>query len=185
MIICQLGYSDKCTILKSSPILWKSINKMKSPEMTAAHWLFYFICLSVRLSAICHSRTWAVSRCLTWLQGRRGLVGKEEPDWHGHQQGNMCGCLKVSLDGVGPETCFFLPVPRAHRSQSGAKNKAQKMEITRPSNGDLHLPIRKWVKTQYWGLRDQAGALLGGSRRTTMARDPYTGSQACVQVRTG
>ena len=53
-------------------------------------------------------------------------MGKEEPDWHGHQQGNMCGCLKVSLDGVGLETCFFLPVPRAHRSQSGAKNKAQK-----------------------------------------------------------
>ena len=70
-------------------------------------------------------------------------MGKEEPDWHGHQQGNICGCLKVSLDGVGLETCFFLPVPRAHRSQSGAKNKAQKMEITRPSNGDLHLPIRK------------------------------------------
>lgn len=44
---------------------------------------------------------------------------------------------------------LFLPVPRAQRSQFGAKDKAQKMEITRRSNGCLHLPIRKWVKTQY------------------------------------
>lgn len=77
--LCQLRYSDKCTILKSRSSLWKSINKIKNPEMTTV-WLFYLICFSICLSAICHSCTWR--RTPGFLPGCRGVMvwgWQEEP----------------------------------------------------------------------------------------------------------
>lgn len=79
-LLCQLGYSDKCTILKSRPRLWKSINKIKNPEMTS---LIILLDLLIYLS-LCHlSQLYlkADSRVFTWLQGSQGLgvAGRTRP----------------------------------------------------------------------------------------------------------
>lgn len=142
--LCQLGYSDKCTILKSRPSLWKSINKESRNDNSLIILFDLFIYLS-----LCHlSQLKVDSRVATWLQGSQGLgvAGRTRPALGTGRATH--GCLKVSLDGAGFETCFLLPVPGGHRSLFGAKDKAQNR--TRPSTVDLDLPYvnngSKWVR---------------------------------------